>query len=372
MLTPEYLDSIPDEVVKLYAEFETEVIVDIARRINNLQYGTAAFQLEQLQQSQLVLNNTLSRISRLTGISEKEIKDTLESASARSLRIDDSIHKANGKEVIPFNKSPLMLQLLEANVLKTSNNLLNLTRTTAFSSQQLFIQASNLAQLQVQSGAFTADQAITHAIKKASRDGLQVRYPSGAKRSIEAAVRTNVLTGVNQTAAKLQELRMDQLNVDLVEVTAHAGARDKGTGPKNHMSWQGGVYSRSGQSDKYDDFVATTGYGTVTGLGGANCKHNFFPFYPGSGRVYDKELLKEYKKNDVTYNGKEMSYYEATQKQRYMERHVRKWKTEAKALEAAGKDSSLAKSKVRTWQKKTRELVKQTGVRRDYTRERIA
>jgi len=67
-----------------------------------------------------------------------------------------------------------------------------------------------------------------------------------------------------------------------------------------------------------------------------------------------------------------MSYYEATQKQRYFERNIRHYKTESKMMSAAGQDPTFANSKVRQWQKKNRELVDQTGVKRQYTREKIA
>ncbi len=84
---------------------------------------------------------------------------------------------------------------------------------------------------------------------------------------------------------------------DLVEVTAHAGARPE------HAEWQGKVYSRSGTSKKYPSLVKVTGYGTGAGLGGWNCRHNMLPFFEDiSTRAYnDKELeeLKNTPKDDI-------------------------------------------------------------------------
>lgn len=84
---------------------------------------------------------------------------------------------------------------------------------------------------------------------------------------------------------------------DLVEVTAHAGARPE------HQLWQGKVYSRSGTSKKYPGLKEATGYGTGPGLGGWNCRHSFFPYFEDiSERAYtDKELeeLKTDNKNDI-------------------------------------------------------------------------
>lgn len=101
----------------------------------------------------------------------------------------------------------------------------------------------------------------------------------GKTDKIDVAVRRAVLTGVNQTANKLQDKRAEEMNCDLVEVTAHIGARvTKKLDHTNHAWWQGKVYSISGNSDKYPGLKETTGYGLVDGLGGINCRHNKFPF----------------------------------------------------------------------------------------------
>lgn len=65
-----------------------------------------------------------------------------------------------------------------------------------------------------------------------------------------------------------------------------------------------------------------------------------------------------------------MSLYDATQQQRHIECNIRRWKRETDALDAAGLDNSAAKSKVRAWQARQRDFINQTGLRRDYFRER--
>ena len=85
---------------------------------------------------------------------------------------------------------------------------------------------------------------------------------------------------------------------------------------------------------KYPNFYKETGYGTATGLCGINCRHSFHPYYPGSARTYTQEQLSAWKNEKVTYNGKEISMYEATQKQRYFERKIRQDKKNLKAQQA--------------------------------------
>ncbi len=83
-------------------------------------------------------------------------------------------------------------------------------------------------------------------------------------------------------------------------------------------------------------FKSSTGYGTGAGLGGWNCRHSFYPYFEGSPRAYTDDDLKEYNSENVEYNGQKMTEYEVSQQQRNIERNIRRWKREKKAMEAAG------------------------------------
>ena len=174
----------------------------------------------------------------------------------------------------------------------------------------------------------------------------RVAYESGHIDQLDVAVRRAVMTGVNQLNQKYQEQSMDYLETDLVEVTAHLGARniDGPNGWENHAKWQGGVYRWAAKpkasNGKYPDFEDTCGYGSVTGIGGANCKHSYWPFIEGvSERTYtDSELeaMKPENRPKIEFEGRKYDDYQATQKQRQIERTVRKLKRRKVAFEAAG------------------------------------
>ena len=105
--------------------------------------------------------------------------------------------------------------------------------------------ALDSALLQVQSGAISYNQAIAGAVRQLADSGLKtVSYESGHVDSVDVAVRRAVMTGVNQLNQKYREQSMDYLETDLVEVTAHLGARntDGPMGWENHAKWQGKVY----------------------------------------------------------------------------------------------------------------------------------
>lgn len=252
-------------------------------------------------------------------------------------------------------------------------------RWVVFPPGKAYQWALDSALMQVQSGAISYNQAIAEAARQLAESGLKtVEYASGHVDSVDVAVRRAVMTGVNQINQKYREQSMDYLETDLVEVTAHSGARDTGTGPANHKSWQGKVYrwSEKPRSSKgcYPDFVATTGYGTGEGLGGWNCRHSYWPFIEGvSERAYTDEELANIDPPPFTFEGRTYTAYEATQKQRSLERTIRKQRRLKTAFEAAGltEEAAAAGARLRTLNRKYREFSQAAGLPEQRERMRV-
>lgn len=373
MLTAEYLATLPAPILDLYEAYMQSVIEDMARRLARLPMtSTAAWQMQRLSESGKVYEQALKELAAVTGRGEAELKRLFERAGVKALRFDDRVYRAAGLEPLPLHLSPSMAQTLAAGLAKTRGIVHNLTLTTALSGQQSFIRAADLAYLQVSSGAFDYQSALRAAVRQVAADGLPVIQFAGRAEQLDVALRRAVLTGINQTVGQMQERRADEMGADLVQTTAHAGARNKGSGPANHAGWQGKVYSRSGRSGKYPNFVEATGYGTGPGLCGYNCRHSFYPFFAGiSENAYNEETRRELAGRSVTYQGRQIDQYDATQIQRGLERKIRTWKRQAGALDAAGLDSSFELEKIRQYQAQMRAFLRQTGLQRQRFREQV-
>lgn len=322
MLSPEYLAGCADGILKLYRQLEDDIVRDMVRRLVSTDWQmtqSAVWQMEKAQELGLhVYDDIVRRLAQITGKTTQELKELFEDGGTETLRYDDRIYRQAGLNPLPVKQSPGMLQALTAGYKKCGQTLKNLTLTTASEAQQLFITSCNRAYMQVSSGAFDYNTAIRKAVEAFGSSGATVRYPTGHRDKIDVAVRRAVMTGVSQTCGQLQEMRLDEMDCDLVETTAHMGAR------LSHSYWQGQVFSRSGKHKRYPDFVASTGYGSGDGLMGWNCRHGFYPFFEGlSERAYSKEMLTEWQQHTVSYNGKTYTDYEASQKQRELERSIR-------------------------------------------------
>lgn len=373
MLSPEFLAALPESVVALFLQVEEDLLEDIARRIAKTDgiTDTAKWQAWRYEQVKLFSSNALQTLAQATGKSKEELVQLFREAALETLAADNEIYTAAGLTV-PETLSPTLQNILQSGYLQTGQMMENFTATTANTVTRQFENALDRAWLQINTGGFTYQQAIRKAIQTLAQDGLSaIVYPSGHRDTIETAVRRAVLTGVNQTAAKLQIARMEEMGCEFVEVTAHPGARP------SHAVWQGKVFHRGDGTSVngvyYPPFVQSTGYGTGAGLGGWNCRHNFFPFFPGlSKRAYTEEMLAQLDAKEISYQGKDYTRYEASQMQRALERKIRKAKREYLSLDAAGQDTAESAVRLRRARAQLNDFLTETGLRQDNFREQVA
>lgn len=215
MLTPDYLKNVADDAINIYSKLEDSIIKDVVRRLKNTDFEmteSARFQIRIAQEAGLLYDDIIEKAAKYSGVSEKIVKKTFENSAIEALKYDDKIYKKQGLNPIPIKQQTTMLNLLKNTLNKTNGSLYNLTLTTANTSQEKFIEVCNDAYMQISSGAFDYNTAIRKAIKQFG-DGVQVEYDSGYRLNIKSAVKRAVMTGVNQTCLKMQELRAEEMRM---------------------------------------------------------------------------------------------------------------------------------------------------------------
>lgn len=326
MLTPSYLLHATEPAEEIAEKLHSDILNRIIERImirfsrgdDYVLTAVDKWQIETLQQAGFLLEDIQKELAAATPYMQSEIAEAMEDAGVRALEYDDQIYRDAGLDPVPLVQSPELIQLMQRDFEATAGDWQNFTRTTVGAAQQAFIKACDDAYHQAMIGAISPAQAIKEALEKVVSDGVVVRYPSGHMDTIETATARAVRTGISQASAHIQISRMDEMDVDLVIVSSHLGARP------THYVWQGKIYSRSGASDKYPDFVESTGYGSATGLCGINCRHNFSPYFDGMRNPFEQYDSEENKKQ-----------YETEQRQRTLERRIRDTKREVLAWDTA-------------------------------------
>lgn len=374
MLAPDYLDHAPDRLVLLFQQVEDDILRDVARRISKMEAltPTANWQLWRYEQTEALRQDVVKKLARYTGKSEAEIRRLMQEAATRAMEAEDEIYYHYGKEPTPFAENETLQALLNAGYQQTAGTFHNLTATTANTVSGQFEAALDRAHLKVSSGAFDYRSAVKSAVDSLADTMKYVTYPTGHTDTLEVAARRAVLTGVNQTGAKLQVARADEMGVKFFETTAHGGARP------SHAEWQGRQFHRGGAVDymgkHYPDFEAATGYGTGTGLCGWNCRHTFFAIFPelGAPPAWTQESLEALNARDIEYNGGRYTRYEISQMQRARERTVRKYKRRYLAEDAAGADTTASAVKLRQARQELAEFITATNSRNDSARTSVA
>lgn len=374
MLAPDYLDHAPDRLVLLFQQVEDDILRDVARRISKMEAltPTANWQLWRYEQTEALRQDVVKKLARYTGRSEAEIRRLMQEAATRAMENEDEIYYHYGKEPTPFSENATLQALLNAGYQQTAGTFHNLTATTANTVSGQFEAALDRAHLKVSSGAFDYKNAVKSAVDSLADTMKYVTYPTGHTDTLEVAARRAVLTGVNQTGAKLQVARADEMGVEFFETTAHGGARP------SHAEWQGRQFHRGGAVDymgkHYPDFEAATGYGTGAGLCGWNCRHTFFAIFPelGAPPAWTQESLEALNARDIKYNGGRYTRYEISQMQRARERTVRKYKRRYLAEDAAGADTTASAVKLRQARQELADFISATGGRADSARTSVA
>lgn len=333
MLTPEYLYRVSEASEELASQLHNYIIRKIIERImvrlgrgeKYLLTATDKWQIEALQDAGYLLEDITEEIAAHTKRQEQELKEAMEDAGVRAMSYDSAVYKAAGLAPVELRQSPQLVRLMQRNYDATMGTMRNFTRSTASAAQQLFLSELDKAYNLVSSGAVSYTQAVREAVETVASNGVTVRYDSGRRDTIETATLRAVRTGISQATGAIQIARMEEMDWDIILTSAHLGARtgDGGANPGNHLWWQGQFFSRTGKTPGYPNFYEATGYGTVEGLCGVNCRHSFGPG-DGVNNPFEDIGYEDNRKMELL-----------NQRQRLLERRIRKTKRELQGLKAA-------------------------------------
>jgi hypothetical protein len=360
----------PLEIERLMRQTQSRIMSDIVRRIkiNSQITRTADWQLDRLHELGEGKKEVRRIIRKYLGLTDKQVEELYKQAAESGHAYNKSLYEAVGENFIPYVENKGLQQLVSAMVAQTKGEMKNITQSMGFAVKQgnklVFKEIAKYYQetldgaiTDIASGAFDYNSVIKRVINEMTNSGLRtVDYASGWTNRIDVAARRAVMTGVNQLTGQIQQQNAETLNTNKYETSWHSTARPE------HQLWQGRVYS-------YDELVSICGLGDVAGLKGANCRHDYFPFIEGvSVRVYTDEQLEEMnaKENEKrTYNGKEYTAYEATQRQRYLETAMRAQRQKVKLLQEANadeKDITAVKCKYQKLSKEYTDFSKKMGL----------
>lgn len=383
-ITPEFLDALPEELAELFRSLELKLIDRICSRLviaDNLNEVTIE-SIRRLRAQGIPLEEIERAIRETTGVSKRRLDELFDEVIERNQKFYAEVMTLAKITQPQTLVSDWDMAIIRA---QTQDELTNITRSMGFLLRQggrmvkadpagAYQWALDKASTQIGYGSISYNEAIADAVRELAESGLRVvTYDSGHVDHLDVAVRRAVMTGVAQLSDKYTEAAARELNTDYYEVSAHSGARDTGVGWQNHKSWQGRVYSvRAG--DKYPSIYEKCGLGEVDGLQGANCRHRRYPFIDGvMERTYTDAQLENIDPPPFEFEGREYTAYEATQKQREIERNIRKHTRLQSAYKASGQaeKATAAGARLRRLRNKYREFSETARLPLQWERARV-
>lgn len=162
-----------------------------------------------------------------------------------------------------------------------------------------------------------------------------------------------LLTAYSQLTGDIMQTNIEESDVPMVQVSEHWGARE------SHALWQGKIFT-------VEQFKAVCGYGEPSNpdhIYSYNCRHTHYPYWPG----ISEPIAYQREPGPFTVNGRRYTYYEATQKQRAMERQIRALKREVNA----GGDKATLGSEIRQRTREYKAFSDACGIRPKLERLRV-
>lgn len=400
MLTDEQLEYISDVLVPLFQYLESEVIADVTQRVKatmaytrtaeqqaqalyQLGYSPARIRKEVMKKlradkefQKIVAQNTLEHKRTVKELLKKIRKEAGKGgeklfADAGSLSFLDNLRvwELGHKTITDGSFLPKLEKAMEEQL---KGEVSNLTKTTGFKTvagmeplENVYRRELDKAMIKITSGTFSQEQVLYDVIHNLAHSGLRtVDYGSGRTMQLDTAVRVAVRTGTHQLMGKIAEQSVRETNTNMVYVSSHWGARNKGTGHANHAQWQGKVYTiganmAAGTVEKEAERIGQSGIGGLweatgycmdgkhendpLGLYGYNCRHRIYPWFEGISSLPDEEPEPK----PVTIDGKEYDYYAMSQKQRSKEGSIRALKREREAMQKLDMDTTQVQKKIK-------------------------
>ena len=334
MLTPEQKRIIPTELTELYSELTEFILQDIARRIADgaKLTDTAEYQLYRVRSLGLSTKEIAAKVAEINGVAAEVVEDIIRTAAESSDGYDRE-RLGDDSDTVPLAENEQLQKLISAQIEETCGKCENLTNTLGFadhdfmgrvyylSMTDMYRRELDAAHMKVVTGTTDYMTAIRQAVNKLAASGVRtIDYESGTSRSVEAAVRTALMTSVSHVAHRISEQNGAEFGADGWEMSAHSGARP------SHAVYQGRQYTQEEYERKIKPLLDEPG-----------CRHDVYPIILGISKpVYSEEELKNIDPPPFTYEGRRYTAYEAQQQMRKMERSMRKQKDRCIVADAAG------------------------------------
>lgn len=364
MLSEDAIEMLVQPVMIRQENINTFVLSKIADRINEIGHllPSDVYKLERLLKTGSDVREINKFLADQTGLNERDIKKLIKQVAKDAYFDAKPYYDYRHKSFIPFVKNVALQRVVSSIARATADEYVNLsnTKSTGFLIRDLkhpnklkfqsvgdtYKSVIDEAIQAVQSGTIDYNTAMRRTMQQLVDSGVRKMYwDSGYSQRLDTAVRRNILDGVRAINQGVQDEVGKQFDADGKEITVHANSAP------DHEPIQGHQFT----NEEYDKLQSNLSFEDILGnkfapieraIGTWNCRHFTYSIIVGFTKPnYTLAELEKMKENNAkgytTPDGKHMTMYECTQRQRQLETLVRKNKDGQIAARKSG-DIELA------------------------------
>ena len=413
MINEELQETLLSVFDKRFENYNTKVLEELGNVIKQFKDLTPsqAYSLAQQLKYNTTVKDLLNELSKISGLSVKDLKAILEKVAKENIGFADTYYKARGLET-PIYEQNRALQRLVSSVYNISGEeFKNIAKSTGFrllgdNGEPLLLDIDETYKyvidkcvVAISQGKETYQQSMRSTLKQLSESGVRkIEYESGYSRRLDTSIRQNILDSIRQVSNESQKLFGEEFGYNAIEVSHHSNSAPD----HSNNDIENGKFDIDGhQFVKLDILKEQIKNGiekeiTLKDIDEVNhrvkckgkwyydfdyinnnlnrpvstmsCYHYIFSVVLGVSRPQftDKQLEEDKKKNNdgFEFEGKHYTFYEAEQLLNRIALEIRKSK-DTQILAKASDDKDLilqAQTKITQLTTKYKQLCKTSGL----------
>ena len=356
-----------EELLKIFQQrfenYNTQVLKTLGetiKKFKNLNPKEAHSLAQQLKYNTTV-KDLLNELSKISGLSVKDLKAILEKVAKENIGFADVYYKARGLETPIYSENKALQRLVSSVYSISGVEFKNIAKNTGFrlldgdgnplllDIDDTYKEVISRCVVAVSQGKETYQQSMRSTLKQLSSSGVRkIEYESGYSRRLDTSIRQNILDSMRQVSNESQQLFGKEFDSDGVEISVHLNPAP------DHELVQGRQFSNEEFENFQNDRKAVDYTGMVfepefeghdrRSISEYNCYHYIFSIVLGVSKPqYSNKQLQEIidnKNKTFEFDGKTYNMYEGTQLQRRIESAIRQEK-DTQILARASEDNEL-------------------------------
>ena len=362
---------------KRFQDYNTKVLGELGNVIKQFKDLTPsqAHKLAQQLKYNTTVKQLLNELSKISGLSVKDLKAILEKVAKENIDFADVYYKARRIETPIYSENKALQRLVSSVYSISGAEFKNIAKSTGFrlldsngnplllDIDKTYKEVIDRCVVAISQGKETYQQSMRSTLRQLSDSGVRrIEYESGYSRRLDTSVKQNVLDGMRQVANESQQLFGKEFDSDGVEISVHQNPAP------DHELVQGRQFSNKEFENFQNDRKAVDYTGMVfepefkghdrRSISEYNCYHYIFSIVLGVSKPqYSNEQLQEIidnKNKTFEFDGKTYNMYEGTQLQRRIESAIRQEKDTQILAKTSGDDDLVLQSQTRITQLNTK------------------